>query len=163
MEESFQMWGINFIGESNNKLRNGYSWILDAIDYFTKWVEAIRTRHSTSKVVIIFLINNILIRFGFPQKIIVDDGMCFRSKELSNFVGNMVHRSPILLLIILKEMARLNPSIRACLHFVKGCWIIKKDHEIQSHILHCGLIGLKERRKPNSHHLNFSMEKKPTL
>lgn len=84
-EEPFQMWGIDSIREIENKSSGGHKWILVATDYFTKWVEAIHTRQATSKVVIKFLLENILTRFGVPQKIMVDNGMCFRSNEFSNF------------------------------------------------------------------------------
>lgn len=59
-----------------------------ATDYFTKWVEAIPTRQATRKVVTKFVLENILTRFGMPQKIVVDNGMCFRSKEFSDFYEN---------------------------------------------------------------------------
>ena len=47
-EEPFQMWGIDFIGEISDKSSGGHGWILVAADCFTKWVEAIPTRQSTS-------------------------------------------------------------------------------------------------------------------
>jgi len=58
---------------------------LIAIDYFTKWVEAIPTRKVTSKVVIDFLMNKILIRFGVLERLVCDNDMCFRSEEFSDF------------------------------------------------------------------------------
>jgi hypothetical protein len=48
-------------------------WILTSTDYFSKWVEAIPTRFATDVVVIKFLEENILARFGFPRKIISDN------------------------------------------------------------------------------------------
>ena len=78
VQAPFQQWGIDFIGKITNKSSRGHSWILVAIDYFTKWVEAIPTRNATSKVVINFILNNIIIRFGCPQKIVTDNDMCFR-------------------------------------------------------------------------------------
>ena len=36
----FVMWGIGMIGEIRPTASNGYSFIMVAIDYFTKWVEA---------------------------------------------------------------------------------------------------------------------------
>ena len=79
------MWGIDFIEEISDKSSGVHSWILVAIDYFIKWVEAIHTRQSTNKVVIKFFTENILTRLGIPQKIIVDNGMCFRSNEFAEF------------------------------------------------------------------------------
>lgn len=37
----FSMWGINVIDIINPKVANGHKFILIAIDYFIKWVEAI--------------------------------------------------------------------------------------------------------------------------
>ena len=85
VQAPFQQWGIDFIGEITNKSSGGHSWILVATDYFTKWVEAIPTRNATSKVVINFILNNIIIRFECPQKIVTDNAMCFRSEEYKDF------------------------------------------------------------------------------
>lgn len=97
-EEPFKMWGIDFIGEIADASSGGHRWILVATDYFTKWVEAIPTRQATSKVVIKFLMDNILTRFGVPCKILCDNGMCFRSKEFSEFCKkygiNLSYSSP---------------------------------------------------------------------
>jgi len=76
---------MDFIGEVSPKSSTGYSWILVATDYFTKWVEAIPTRNTTSKVVNNFLLNNIISRFGCPQKIVKDNAMFFRSDEFIKF------------------------------------------------------------------------------
>jgi hypothetical protein len=56
----FQQWGLDFIGEINPHSSAQHRWILTAIDYFTKWVEAIPTRKATDSVVIDFLEENIL-------------------------------------------------------------------------------------------------------
>ena len=36
----FSVWGIDIIGKISPKYSNGHEYILVAIDYFTKWVEA---------------------------------------------------------------------------------------------------------------------------
>jgi hypothetical protein len=41
------MWGIDVIGPVNPKASNGHRFILVAIDYFTKWVEAGSFAHVT--------------------------------------------------------------------------------------------------------------------
>ena len=60
MQAPFQQWGIDFIGEIPNKSSGGHSWILVATNYFTKWVEEIPTRNATSRVMIKFILNNII-------------------------------------------------------------------------------------------------------
>ena len=58
---------------------------MTATDYFTKWIEAIPTRQATDAVIISFLENNILSRFGCPSKIITDNSAAFKSKRMVGF------------------------------------------------------------------------------
>ncbi|XP_055826387.1 uncharacterized protein LOC129894764 [Solanum dulcamara] len=53
---------------------NGHKFILVAIDYFTKWVEASLHKSVTKKVVIDFVHNNIVCTFGIPNSITIDNG-----------------------------------------------------------------------------------------
>ncbi|XP_015159543.1 uncharacterized protein K02A2.6-like [Solanum tuberosum] len=53
---------------------NGHRFILVAIDYFTKWVEATSYKAVTKKVVDDFVRNNLICRFGVPESIITDNG-----------------------------------------------------------------------------------------
>ena len=55
----------------------GYLYILLAIDYVSKWVEAIPTRTNDHKVVLKFLKEHIFSRFGVPRAIISDGGLHF--------------------------------------------------------------------------------------
>ena len=47
----FQQWGMDFIGEINPSSSGQHRWILTAIEFFTKWVEAIPTRNAIDKVI----------------------------------------------------------------------------------------------------------------
>ncbi|XP_070008642.1 uncharacterized protein [Nicotiana sylvestris] len=47
--------------------------ILVAIDYFTKWVEAVTFKAITKKAVVDFVHSNIICRFGIPKTIITDN------------------------------------------------------------------------------------------
>ncbi|XP_015164189.1 protein NYNRIN-like [Solanum tuberosum] len=58
---------------------NGHHFILVAIDYFTKWVEASTYKAVTKKVVADFVLNNIVCRFGIPESIITDNAANFNS------------------------------------------------------------------------------------
>ena len=51
--EVFDLWGIDFMGPFVNSF--GFVYILMAVDYVSKWVEAIPTRKNEGKVVIDFL------------------------------------------------------------------------------------------------------------
>jgi len=70
----FSMWGIDMIGRIEPKASNGHRFILVAIDYFTKWVKAASYANVTKQVVVKFIKNNIICRYGVPSKIITDNG-----------------------------------------------------------------------------------------
>ncbi|XP_060170576.1 uncharacterized protein LOC132601513 [Lycium barbarum] len=69
----FVAWGIDVIGPIEPKVSNGHRFILVAIDYFTKWVEAVTFKSVTKKVVVDFIHSNIICRFGIPKTIITDN------------------------------------------------------------------------------------------
>ena len=85
VQAPFQQWEMDFIGEISPSSTSGFSWILVATDYFTKWVEVIPTRNSNRKVVNNFLFNNIISRFGCLERIVTDNAMCFRFEEFIKF------------------------------------------------------------------------------
>jgi len=58
---------------------------LTATNYFTKWVEAIPAKNATEKVIMDFIENNIITRFGVPAKITTDNAKAFSSSEFSSF------------------------------------------------------------------------------
>ncbi|XP_052287336.1 uncharacterized protein LOC127898878, partial [Citrus sinensis] len=76
--EIFDVWGIDFMGPFPPSF--GHQYILVAVDYVSKWVEAIPCRTNDHKVVIAFLKSNIVSRFGFPRAIISDGGAHFCNK-----------------------------------------------------------------------------------
>jgi len=77
----FDVWGIDFMGPF--PMSFGKEYILLAVDYVSKWVEAIPTKSNDNKVVVKFLKENIFSRFGTPRTIISDRGthFCNRSFE----------------------------------------------------------------------------------
>ncbi|XP_015161420.1 uncharacterized protein K02A2.6-like [Solanum tuberosum] len=70
----FVAWGMDVIGPIEPAASNGHKFILVAIDYFTKWVEAASYKSVTKKVVADFVRNNLICRFGVPESIITDNG-----------------------------------------------------------------------------------------
>jgi len=81
----FKQWGLDFIGEIHPPSSSQHKWILTAIDYFTKWIEAIPSRKVNDMMIIGFLETNILSRFGYPEKIITNNAVAFNSKKMINF------------------------------------------------------------------------------
>ena len=62
----FSIWGIDMIRRIAPKASNGHEYILVAIDYFTKWVEAASYSVLKAKHVAWFIKNNIIYRYGVP-------------------------------------------------------------------------------------------------
>ena len=76
----FDVWGIDFMGPFPPSYSNTY--ILVAVDYVSKWVEAIATPTNDTKTVLKFLQKHIFSRFGVPRALISDGGTHFCNKQL---------------------------------------------------------------------------------
>ncbi|VVA39812.1 PREDICTED: LOW QUALITY PROTEIN, partial [Prunus dulcis] len=82
--ELFDVWGIYFMGPF--PLSHGYLYIIVAVDYISKWVEALPTRTNDHKVVLNFLKEHIFTRFGTPRAIISDGGSHFINKPFDTLM-----------------------------------------------------------------------------
>ena len=69
--EIFDCWGIDFVGPLPSLYENIY--ILVAIDYVSKWVEAIATPNNDVRAVIKFLKKHIFSSFGVPSALISEE------------------------------------------------------------------------------------------
>ncbi|KAJ9561566.1 hypothetical protein OSB04_006726 [Centaurea solstitialis] len=69
--ELFDVWGIDFMGPF--PISNNCSYILVAVDYVSKWVEAMACHSNDAKTVIKFLQKHIFSRFGTPRALIGDE------------------------------------------------------------------------------------------
>ncbi|GJR47386.1 reverse transcriptase domain-containing protein [Tanacetum coccineum] len=72
--EIFDVWGIDFMGPFSSSRGNKY--ILVAVDYLSKWVEAKALPTNDARVVVKFL-KSLFSRFGTPRAIISDCGTYF--------------------------------------------------------------------------------------
>jgi len=62
--EIFDVWCIDFMGPFPISFGNQY--ILIAIDYVSKWIETVPTRINDNKIIVKFLKENVIFRFGAP-------------------------------------------------------------------------------------------------
>ncbi|XP_019233427.1 PREDICTED: uncharacterized protein K02A2.6-like [Nicotiana attenuata] len=69
----FSAWCMDVIGPIEPATSNRHRFILVAIYYFTKWVEAASYKAVTKKVVADFVRDRIVCRFGVPESIIIDN------------------------------------------------------------------------------------------
>ena len=81
----FDLWGIDFMGPFPPSFGNLY--ILLAVDYVSKWVEAVTCPRNDANSVVSFLQKNILSRFGTPRTIISDGGSHFANKIFAKLMS----------------------------------------------------------------------------
>ena len=77
--ELFDLWGLDFMGPFPSSRGNKY--ILVAVEYVSKWAEAIACQANDGNTVIRFLKRYIFSRFGTPRAIITDEGTHFNNKS----------------------------------------------------------------------------------
>ncbi|XP_052114395.1 uncharacterized protein LOC127745577 [Arachis duranensis] len=90
--EIFDVWGIDFMGPFPNS--SGYLYILLAVDYVSKWVEAIPTYLDDANTVISFIRNYIVCRYGSPRAIVSDQGSHFCNRKVEALLkrNGVVHK-----------------------------------------------------------------------
>ena len=85
----FAKWGIDFT-TCNPLSVAGHHYIIVAMDYFTKWAEAMLTYNNDAKTSMLFLFNHIITRFGVPKSIVTDHGMHFCNAMMAELTS-MLH------------------------------------------------------------------------
>ncbi|CAN6573169.1 unnamed protein product [Malus baccata var. baccata] len=79
-EQLLSIEGSDFMGPFPSSF--GFTYILLAVDYVSKWVEAKATRTNDSKVVSDFIKTNIFSTFGMPRVFISDRGSHFCNRTI---------------------------------------------------------------------------------
>nr|GEY03192.1 reverse transcriptase domain-containing protein [Tanacetum cinerariifolium] len=92
--EIFDVWGIDFMGPFPSSKGNKY--ILVAVDYLSKWVEAKALPTNDARVVVKFL-KSLFSRFGTPKAIISDRGTHFCNDQFTRTMSKygVTHRLSI--------------------------------------------------------------------
>jgi len=90
--EISDVWGIDFMGPFPSSFGNEH--ILLAVDYVSKWVEAIPSGTNGAKVIAKFHRENIFVRFGIPRAITSDQGTHFNNRSFDALLKRyfVVHR-----------------------------------------------------------------------
>nr|GEZ83907.1 reverse transcriptase domain-containing protein [Tanacetum cinerariifolium] len=84
--EIFDVWGIDFMGPFPSSKGNKY--ILVAVDYLSKWVEAKALPTNDARVVVKFL-KSLFSWFGTPKAIISDRGTQFCNDQFSRVMAKL--------------------------------------------------------------------------
>ena len=75
----FAKWDIDYM-HCKPTSAEGHGYIIIAVEYFTKWAEAMPTYAKDSKTAALFLFNHVITRFRVSQSIVIDHGSHFRNQ-----------------------------------------------------------------------------------
>jgi hypothetical protein len=84
----FTKWGIDY-ATCNPPSARGNHHIIVAVDYFTKWVEAMPTFKYDGETINLFLFKHIIARFDVLREIVTYYGSHFQNKMMS-VLGNSI-------------------------------------------------------------------------
>jgi hypothetical protein len=87
----FAKWGIDFM-QCKPTSAGGHGYIIVAIEYFTKWAEAMPTFLNDGCTAALFLFNHIITHFGVPRAIFTDHGAHFKNHMMSELHGKLGFR-----------------------------------------------------------------------
>ena len=85
--ELFDVWGINFMGPFPKSQDCEY--ILVAVEYISKWVEALPCRAADAKHAWKMFHEVIFPRFGTPRMVRSDGGSHFNEKTFRNYLSEL--------------------------------------------------------------------------
>ncbi|XP_074377444.1 uncharacterized protein LOC141718964 [Apium graveolens] len=86
----FSMWGMDILGPFPMATAQ-MKFLIVAIDYFTKWIEAKPLAKITTKQVAQFLCENIMCRYRIPHILVTDNGIQFNNEEFNKYCdGNEI-------------------------------------------------------------------------
>ena len=84
--ELFDVWGVDFMGPFPSSKENEY--ILVAVDYVSKWVEALPCVKADANAVKRLFKETIFPRFGVPRVVISDGGKHFINRQFQQLMGS---------------------------------------------------------------------------
>eukprot|EP00253_Pinus_taeda_P027210 PITA_27210 len=67
----------------------GHGYIIVAVDYFTKWTEAIPTLNNSGETAAFFFFNHVVSRFSVPQAIVTNHGSDFRNHMMVELAAKL--------------------------------------------------------------------------
>ena len=78
----FSKWGIDFT-TCHLPSAQGHRYIIVAVYYFTKWVQAMPTYLNDGKTMTLFMFNHIIARFEVPKQLVTDHGSHFQNAMMT--------------------------------------------------------------------------------
>ncbi|GJY10838.1 reverse transcriptase domain-containing protein [Tanacetum coccineum] len=135
----FYKWGIDIAGPFP-KGPGKVKFLIVAMDYFTKWIEAKAVARITGNQVKKFVWNNIVCRFGLPREIISDNGKQFSDNPFKDWCEklNIAYRfasvkHPQSNRLVQRANQSLGEGIKARLGEGNKNWIEELPHVLWAH------------------------------
>jgi len=85
IDQPFGQWALDIIGEIVPHSRKQHMYILTAIDYFNKWVEAVPLKTANAEHIIDFIDQFIITKFGLPPALMFDNASYFSGNAMTEF------------------------------------------------------------------------------
>ncbi|GAU42817.1 hypothetical protein TSUD_288450 [Trifolium subterraneum] len=84
----FAWWGMDILGPFPTAARQ-VKYLIVAVDYFTKWIEAEPLTKIGASHILRFFKRNVLARFGISQVVVTDNGTQFTNKKFQEFLATI--------------------------------------------------------------------------
>jgi ribonuclease HI len=84
----FVQWGLDQVGPLPKSSRGNHTYLLVAVDKFSKWIEAVPVTNQEATTAVKFF-ESIVYRYGVPNNIITDNGTNFTSSEFQEFAKKL--------------------------------------------------------------------------
>jgi transposase InsO family protein len=81
-------WGLDQVGPLPKSSQGSHTYLLVAVDKFSKWIEAVPVTNQEATTSVKFF-ESIVYRYGVPNNIITDNGTNFTSGEFQEFAKNL--------------------------------------------------------------------------
>ncbi|GJZ45564.1 reverse transcriptase domain-containing protein [Tanacetum coccineum] len=135
----FYKWGIDIAGpfpEGPGKVK----FLIVAIDYFTKWIEAKPVATITGSQIKKFVWDNIVCRFGLPGEIISDNGKQFQDNPFKDWCEKLYIRQHFASVkhpqtngLVERANRSLGEGIKAILDEMSKNWMEEPPHVLWAH------------------------------
>ncbi|GJY87666.1 putative ribonuclease H-like domain-containing protein [Tanacetum coccineum] len=137
--KSLTVWGIDIAGPFP-VAAGGLKFLIVAIDYFTKWIEAKAVATITGNQVKRFVWDNIVCRFGLPGEIVSDNGKQFCDNPFKDWCARLSItqrfasvKHPQTNGLVERANRSLGEGIKARLDRHKGRWVEELSQVLWAH------------------------------
>jgi transposase InsO family protein len=81
-------WGLDQVGPLPKSSRGSHTYLLVAVDKFSKWIEVVLVTNQEATTAVKFF-ESIVYQYGVPNNIITDNGTNFTSDEFQEFAKEL--------------------------------------------------------------------------